>query len=226
MEIEGLGESTIEKFYKLGWLHSIADLYRLDYGEIARLEGFGDKSATNLRNAVEKAKRNPIHRLLHSLSIHHLGQKGSKLLAAEIEHVLDLKNWDLEKYQTIKDIGPVLAKNVFNFFQNEHNVELLQTMENLGVNLRQTDEDKKANVNTEGPLYGKSILFTGTLSQMTRDEAEKRAAAAGASLASGISKHLSILVVGEKAGSKLKKARELGTVEVWSEQEFLEKISD
>ena len=224
MDIEGLGESTIEKFYKLGWLHSIADLYRLDYEKIAQLEGFGEKSATNLRNAVEKAKRNPIHRLLHSLSIHHLGQKGSKLLAAEIGHVLDLQAWDLEKYQTIKDIGPVLALNVFNFFQNEHNVELLQTMEGLGVNLHQADEDKKTDVNTDGPLYGKSILFTGTLSQMTREEAEKRAAAAGASLASGVSKHLSILVVGEKAGSKLKKAQALGTVEAWSEQEFLDII--
>lgn len=226
MDIEGLGESTIEKFYKLGWLHSIADLYRLDYEKIAQLEGFGEKSATNLRNAVEKAKRNPIHRLLHSLSIHHLGRKGSTLLAAEVGHVLDLKDWDLEKYQTIKDIGPVLAQNVFNFFQNPHNIELLETMERLGVNLRQTDEDKKADVNTEGVLYGKSILFTGTLSQMTREEAEKRAAAAGASIASGVSKHLSILVVGEKAGSKLKKAQELGTVEIWSEQAFLEKTKE
>jgi DNA ligase (NAD+) len=226
MDIEGLGESTIEKFYKLGWLHSIADLYRLDYEKIAQLEGFGEKSAANLRNAVEKAKRNPIHRLLHSLSIHHLGQKAGKLLAAEVEHVLDLKNWDLEKYQTIKDIGPVLAKNVFNFFQNEHNVELLETMESLGVNLRQTDEDKKADLNTDGPLYGKSILFTGTLSQMTREVAENLAAKAGASLASGVSKHLSILVVGEKAGSKLKKAQELGTVEIWSEQEFLQKVEE
>ena len=226
MDIEGLGESTIEKFYRLGWLHSIADLYRLDYEKIAQLEGFGEKSAANLKAAVGKAKRNPIHRLLHSLSIHHLGQKGSKLLAAEIEHVLDLKDWDLEKYQTIKDIGPVLAKNVFYFFQNEHNIELLQTMESLGVNLRQTDEDKKTDVNTDGLLYGKSILFTGTLSQMTREEAEKRAAAAGASLASGVSKHLSILVVGEKAGSKLKKAQELGTVEIWTEAEFLEKTEE
>ena len=81
-------------------------------------------------------------------------------------------------------------------------------------------------VNTDGPLYGKSILFTGTLSQMTREEAEKRAAAAGASLASGVSKHLSILVVGEKAGSKLKKAQALETVEIWSEGEFLERVGD
>jgi DNA ligase (NAD+) len=224
MDIEGLGESTIEKFYKLGWLHSIADLYRLDYEKIAQLEGFGEKSAANLKAAVEKAKKNPIHRLLHSLSIHHLGRKGSTLLAAEVEHVLDLKNWDLEKYQTIKDIGPVLAQNVFNFFQNPHNIELLETMESLGVNLRQTDEDKKADLNADGPLFGKSILFTGTLSRMTREVAENLATKAGASLASGVSKHLSILVVGEKAGSKLKKAQELGTVEIWTEGEFLERI--
>ena len=226
MDIEGLGESTIERFYKLGWLRSIADMYRLDYEAIAQLEGFGEKSATNLRAAIEKAKQNPIYRLLHSLSIHHLGQKGSKLVAAEIGHVLDLKDWDLEKYQTIKDVGPVLAKNVFHFFQNEHNIELLQTMEQLGVNLQQTEADKRPDAPTEGPLLGRSILFTGTLSQMTREEAEKRAIAAGANIASGVSKHLSILVVGEKAGSKLKKAQALETVEIWSEVEFLEKILD
>ncbi len=226
MDIEGLGESTIERFYKLGWLHSIADLYRLDYDKIEHLEGFGLKSAANLRKAVEKAKSNPIHRLLHGLSILHLGQKAGKLLAAEIGHVLELRDWDLEKYQQIKDIGPVLARNVFNWFQNEHNVELLQTMEQLGVNMLQTEEDRKADVNTEGALYGRSILFTGTLSQMTREEAEKRAAAAGASLASGVSKHLNILVVGEKAGSKLKKATELGTVEIWTEGEFLERTGE
>jgi DNA ligase (NAD+) len=225
MDIEGLGASTIEKFYKLGWLHDIADLYQLDYEQIAQLEGFGEKSAANMKAAVDKAKQNPIHRLLHSLSIHHLGQKGSKLLAAEIEHVLDLKDWDLEKYQTIKDVGPVLAQNVFNFFLTEANIELFRRLDSLGVNLRQTDEDKKTDVNLDGPLYGKSILFTGTLAQMTREEAAKLAAGAGASLASGVSKHLSILVVGEKAGSKLKKAQALGTVEIWSEGEFLERIN-
>lgn len=224
MDIEGLGESTIERFYKLGWLHSIVDLYRLDYTAIARLEGFGEKSAANLRAAIEKAKSNPIHRLLHSLSIHHLGQKGARLLAAEVEHVLDLQGWDLEKYQTIKDIGPVLAGNVYAFFQNDHNIALLQTLEQLGVNLRQLEADRKPDVNTDGILYGKSILFTGTLSGMTREQAEKMAAAAGASLASGVSKHLSILVAGEKAGSKLKKAQALATVAIWTEEEFLKTL--
>lgn len=224
MDIEGLGESTIERFYKLGWLHSIADLYQLDYEKIAGLEGFGEKSAANLRKAVEKAKSNPIYRLLHSLSVHHLGQKSSKLLAAEVENVFDLQQWPLERYQEIKDIGPVLARNVYHFFQNEHNTELLRTMESLGVNMTQTPDDKKPQSVEGGPLSGKSILFTGTLTTLTRELAEQRAAAAGASLAGGVSKNLNILVAGEKAGSKLKKAQTLGTVEIWTEEEFLTRI--
>ncbi|MBK9338115.1 MAG: NAD-dependent DNA ligase LigA [Lewinellaceae bacterium] len=222
MDIEGMGESTIERFYKLGWLHSIADIYRLDYAKIAELEGFGEKSAANLQKAIEKAKGNPVYRLLHSLSIHHLGQKSSKLLAAVVEHVLDLKDWDLARYQEIKDIGPVLARNVFNFFQNEHNLDLLRTMEALGVNLHQTDEDQRPAGAADGPLVGKTILFTGTLPTLSREQAEARAAAAGASISSGVSKNLNILVVGEKAGSKLKKAEALGTVEIWTEETFLQ----
>jgi DNA ligase (NAD+) len=226
MDIEGLGESTIVRFGQMGWLHSIADLYRIDYDAVALLDGFGKKSADNLRAAIEKAKQNPIHRLLHSLSIHHLGQKAGKLLAAEVGHVLELATWDLERYQLIKDVGPVLARNVHDFFQHPSNIELLQTLESLGVNLTQTEADRKPEAATEGPLLGQTILFTGTLSQMTREQAEARATAAGASLMSGVSKHLNILVVGEKAGSKLKKAQALETVQIWSEQEFLDRISE
>jgi DNA ligase (NAD+) len=226
MDIEGLGESTIERFYQLGWLRSIADIYRFDYDAVAQLEGFGKKSADNMKTALEKAKTNPIHRLLHSLSIHHLGQKGSKLLAAEIHHVLDLKDWDLERYQMIKDVGPVLARNVHHFFHDPHNIELLRTLESLGVNLTQTEADRKPEMATEGPFAGKTILFTGTLSQMTREAAEAHAAAAGASIGSGVSKHLNILVVGEKAGSKLKKAQTLGTVEILSESEFISRCAE
>lgn len=222
MDIEGLSKATLERFIQLGWIRSLVDLYRLDYDRIAELDGFGKKSAENLRAAVEKAKKNPIHRLLHSLSIHHLGQKASKLLAAEVQHVLELRNWDLERYQEIKDVGPVLAQNVFQFFQEEQNVQLLKDLEAVGVNLHQTEEDKKPASNTEGPLAGKTILFTGTLEQMSREQAEKRAAAAGATIASGVSKNLNILVVGAKAGSKLKKAEALGTVTIWTEAAFME----
>jgi DNA ligase (NAD+) len=225
MDIESFGESTIEKFYKLGWLHSIADLYRLDFDAIAKLDGFGEKSAANMRAAIEKAKKNPIHRLLHSLSVHHLGQKASKLLAAEVSHVLDLQEWEMERYQEIKDVGPVLARNVYHFFHNPHNIDLLRTMEQLGVNLTQLEEDKKPESAAEGPLAGQSILFTGTLTGMTREAAEVMAAAAGATITSGVSKNLNILVVGEKAGSKLKKATALGTVEILDEAQFVERVS-
>ena len=221
MDIEGLSKATIDRFMQLGWIRTIADFYRLDYDAISKLEGFGKKSADNLGKAIEKAKQNPIQRLLHSLSIHHLGKKAAKLIAAEVEHVLDLKDWNLEKFTSIKEIGPVVAEKVMAFFKNDNNIAILQDMESLGVNMQPTDEDRKPVVNTEGVLAGKTILFTGSLMQYTRDTAEKVAAAAGATIASGVSKNLNILVVGEKAGSKLKKAQDLKTVEIMTEEEFV-----
>ncbi|MCB9299587.1 MAG: NAD-dependent DNA ligase LigA [Lewinellaceae bacterium] len=224
MDIEGLGKAIVERFYELGWLRTIVDVYRLDYDQIAQLEGFGEKSAANLKASVEKAKQNPIYRLLHSLSIHHLGKKVSKILAAEVKHVLDLKSWTLENFTHIKDIGPVVAENIIEFFHNEHNVQLLLEMEALGVNLRQTEDDLPKAASADAPLAGKTILFTGSLQTMSRKEAQAKAEAAGAKNISAVSSNLDILVVGENAGSKLKKARELGTVEVMTEEEFLNLI--
>lgn len=222
MDIEGLGRQIVERFYELGWLRTIADVYRLDYEKIAELEGFGEKSAANLKASVDKAKKNPIFRLLHSLSIHHVGKKVSKILAGQINHVLDLKNWTIDDFTHIKDIGPVVAENIVAFFHGESNVKLLEEMESLGVNLRQTEEDKPRNASGDGPLAGKSILFTGSLEKMSRKEAQEKAEAAGARNVSAVSAKLDILVVGENAGSKLKKARELGTVQILTEEEFLE----
>ncbi|MAT55893.1 MAG: DNA ligase (NAD(+)) LigA [Saprospirales bacterium] len=224
MDIEGLGESTIERFYELGWLHTIADIYRLDYDKIAALEGFGPKSAENLRRSIEAAKKRPLHRLLHSLSIHHLGIKASKLLAAEINYLFELAEWDEERFTRIKDIGPALAHSVMRFFHNEKNIKILREMEALGVNMHQTEEDRPKAVNTEGPLFGKTILFTGSLSRMSRKEAQAKAEAAGAKNISAVSKNLDILVVGESPGSKLKKAQALGTVQILTEDEFLELV--
>ncbi len=221
MDIDGFGKSYIERFYQQGWLRSLADIYRLDYAAIAELEGFGEKSAANLQRAIDKAKQNPIHRLLHSLSIHHLGKKVSKLIAGEVDHVLDLRDRTLEDFTNIKDVGPVVAENVIDFFAQESNVELLQEMEGLGVNMRQTEADRPQVVGENAPLLGKTILFTGTLQQMGRKEAQALAESAGAKNISAVSSNLNILVVGEKAGSKLKKAQALGSVEILTEAEFL-----
>lgn len=224
MDIEGMGKQIVERFYELGWVHNFADVYRLDYAQLAQLDGFGEKSARNLQAAIEKAKKNPIHRFLYSLCIHHLGKKVSKLIAAEINHVLELKDWQFEDFTKIKDVGPVVAKNIIDFFQTWTNLEMLAEMESLGVNLTQTEEDRPKAAAADAPLIGKTILFTGTLNKMGRKEAQEKAEAAGAKNISAVSKNLDILVVGEEAGSKLKKAQEIGTVLILTEDEFLDLV--
>lgn len=224
MDIDGFGKSYVERFHEEGWLHDISDVYNLEYDKIALLEGFGERSATKLEAAIDKAKQNPIHKLLHSLSIHHLGKKASKLIAQEINHVLDLRSWSEEAFTNIKDIGPVVAKNVIEYFSVPSNIQMLERMESYGVNLNQTEADRPVKVADDAPLAGKTILFTGTLQQMGRKEAQELAVKNGAKNISAVSSNLDILVAGEKAGSKLKKATALGTVQIMSEEEFLEMI--
>jgi DNA ligase (NAD+) len=225
MDVEGFGPSIMERFVQLGWIHNLADIYRLDYDKIAELEGFGKKSATKLREGIEKAKKNPIHRLLHSLSIHHMGKKASSLIAERVRYIPDLAKWTETDFTDIPEIGPVVTRNVMAWFANPSNMEVLKQMEALGVNMVQTAEDKPKAIAGNAPLAGKTILFTGSLTQMTREEAEEKAASAGAKNISGVSSKLNILVVGENAGSKLDKAKALGSVEIWTEEEFINKLN-
>lgn len=224
MDIDGFGAKNVERFHELGWLDNLANVYRLDYNEIAGLEGFGGKSAEKLKRSVEQAKNNPIHRLLHSLSIHHLGKRASKLLAERIGHVLELENWEKEDYLEIPDIGPVVADNVSAFFHVPDNINMLKEMETLGVNLTQTGKDKPVKVSEDAVFAGKTILFTGSLQSLTRKEAQTMAEQVGAKNISAVSSNLDILVVGENAGSKLTKAKETGTVTIMTEDEFLELV--
>ena len=225
MNIDGFGKSYVERFYDLGWIKDIADIYQLDYSAIAELDGFGEKSAKNLETAINKAKKNPISRLLHSLSIHHLGTKASQLIAERINHVLELKNWTEENFTEIKDIGPVVAKNIIAFFNQPENIALLEKMEMLGVNVYQTEEDKPIEVEEGAVLSGKTILFTGTLQTMSRKEAQEIAQKSGAKVLSGVSNNLDILVAGEKAGSKLKKAQKIPSVSIINEEAFREMVN-
>jgi DNA ligase (NAD+) len=224
MNIDGFGASHIEKFYELGWIRDMADIYNLNYEHIASLEGFGDKSAKNLQQAIENVKSNSLTRILHSLSIHHLGQRASKLLAQQIKNIFELQDWDNDRFVSIKDIGPVVAENVMAYFKDERNIQMLRRMEEYGVDMTQKEEDKPLEVAEDGSFVGKSILFTGSLQQMTRKEAQELAAKEGARNISAVSSKLDVLVVGEKAGSKLKKARDLGTVTIMTEQEFLDAV--
>jgi len=224
MDVDGFGPSIMEKFVQLGWIHNYADIYRLDYDQIAKLDGFGIKSATKLKESIEKAKKNPIQRLLQSLSIHHLGKRASQLIAEKVTYVPDLQNWSETDFTDIHEIGPVVTRNIMQWFADKKNIEILKEMEEAGVNMYQTDEDKPKLIASDAPLAGKSILFTGSLAKMTREEAQEKAEKAGAKNISSVSSKLNILVVGENAGSKLDKAKALGTVEIWTEDEFLERV--
>jgi DNA ligase (NAD+) len=224
MDIEGFGPSIMEKFVKLGWIRNIADIYRLDFNKISELEGFGKKSADKLKESIEKAKSNPIQRLLHSLSIHHLGRRASQLIAERVKYIPDLKDWSETDFTDIPEIGPVVTKNVMAWFANKEHIQMLIEMEKLGVNMYQTAEDKPKVIAADAPLAGKTILFTGSLEKMTREEAQEMAEKAGAKNISAVSSKLNILVVGENAGSKLEKAKALGTVTIWTEDEFLKEV--
>lgn len=224
MNIDGFGKSYVEKFFELGWLKDISDIYNLDYEKISQLEGFGEKSVENLESAIESAKKNPLHKLLNSLSIHHLGKKASKLIAHQISSLFDLENWSEENFVEIKDIGPVVAENVMYYFNQPENLEMLRRLEKYGVNTNQTEDDKPKQAKEGAVFSGKTILFTGSLQTMGRKQAQALAEENGARNISAISSKLNVLVVGEKAGSKLKKAQALGTVQILTEEQFLEAI--
>jgi DNA ligase (NAD+) len=218
MDIRGLGAANIEKFYKLGLLTSIPQIYQLDYEGIGQLEGFGKKSIDNLKTAIENSKTQPLHRLIFALGIRYVGETMAKTLAHAINHLLDLQNFDEEALQNLEDVGPKVAGSVVQFFKNHDNIEMLKALEVLGLSLK---NDKKEVING-GNLQGQTFLFTGTLSKLKRSEAEEMVEQNGGKIVSGVSSKLNYLVVGEDAGSKLEKAKKIATIRIISEDQFLE----
>jgi DNA ligase (NAD+) len=223
MNIDGFGPAYIDKFYQEGMLKNIADIYRLDFERIEKFEGFGKKSVDKLKQAIESSKSNPLYRLIYALGIRYVGETNSKIFAAAVEEILDLKNWSLEQLMGLREIGPKVAQAVFDTFELPDTENLIKELKTLGVNtLRLDSELPKAT--GAGILGGKTFLFTGSLSKMSRDEAEALVEANGGKNLSAVSKNLNYLVAGEKAGSKLEKAQKLG-IPILSEEAFLDLLS-
>lgn len=221
LDIRNLGDANIRRFYTLGWLKTILDIYRLDFDAIRALPKMGDKSVENLKAAIERSKQQPLNRLIFGLGIRYVGETTAKTLARAVHHLKDFQSWTEEQLCTLEDIGPKVASSVFHFFQASENIHLLTELEKLGVNLTQA-KDREAV--TGGLFSGKTFLFTGTLAQLKRNDAEARVEAKGGKILSSVSSKLNYLVVGSDAGSKLEKAKKLGTVKVLSEDEFLDMI--
>jgi DNA ligase (NAD+) len=221
MDIRGFGDANVRKFYNLGFLKDIPGIYRLPFDQIRVLEGFGEKSMTNLQSAITASKEQPLHRLIFALGIRFVGETTAKTLAHAVKHLLDLEQFLVEDFQNLEDVGPKVAGSVYQFFRNKDNIHILQELEKLGLKLK---NDKKDMIEG-GNLSGQTFLFTGTLPTLKRSEAEAFVESNGGKLMGSVSSKLNYLVAGEDAGSKLEKAKKITSVKIISEAEFLKLVN-
>lgn len=219
MNIDGMGESMIEDFYNMGYIKDVSDIYHLNQHEeeLKLLEGFGNKSITNLLTAINNSKANSLEKLIYGLGIRNVGAKVAKILAFNFNNMDNLIKANLDELTHIKDIGVVIARNVVNYFNDEKNIELIDKLKKIGLNMNYNSALIKEN----DYFKGKTFVLTGTLSNITRDEATSLIEENGGKVSSSVSKLTSAVIVGEDAGSKYNKALSLN-IPIWSEEEFLE----
>lgn len=219
MDIKNLGEANIRKFFELGLLKDIPGIYTLDFEQIGQLEGFGKKSVENLSTAIQASKQQPLHRLIYGLGIRFVGETTAKTIASRINHLLDLTRITETQLLEFEDIGVKVASSIAQFFQDPAQRNMIETLIQLGLKVEQTNHQQ-----ADGSLTGLNFLFTGTLTQLKRAEAEAMAEAKGGHILSGVSSKLNYLIVGEDAGSKLEKAKKIASIKIITEAEFIELI--
>ena len=222
MNIDGLGDRIMEDFYNFHFIGNIADIYSLkDHRkELIRLEGFGEKSISNLLEAIENSKNNSLEKLIFGLGIPHVGAKTAKILAIHFEEMEKLGQATEEELTSIPDIGDIIAKSIINYFEDQHNKAIVEELKDIGLNMRYLGEK----VEQKEEFQGKTFVLTGSLELFTRDEAEEKIEQLGGKTSSSVSKKTSAVIVGSNPGSKYNKAQELG-IPIWTEQEFNEKTS-
>ncbi len=216
MDIRSFGEANVRKFYKLGLLHDIPGVYAIDSEALEKLGGFGEKSISNLQEAIEKSKIQPLHRLIYALGIRYVGETTAKTLAQSVNNIYDLTTLSLEQLQQISDVGVKVAASIYEYFQNKENLEMLKKLESLGVQMQKKESNIK-----DGNLSGQTFLFTGTLNRLKRSVAEDAVESNGGKILGGVSSKLNYLVVGEDAGNKLEKAKKIPGIKIITEEEFL-----
>lgn len=223
MNIDGLGEKRVEAFYKEKILNSFEDIYKLHNKKdiILNMEKFGQKSYDNLIEAIENSKKNSLEKLIYGLGIRQVGEKAAKILASKYKNLDNLMNANIEELSEIKDIGPVTASAIIDFFKEESNQNMLTQLKLFGVNMTYIDNS----LDKETPFKDKTVVLTGTLSLYSRKEATELLENLGAKVAGSVSKNTDYVIYGESAGSKLDKARELG-INTLTEEEFKEMLEE
>lgn len=220
MDIEGLGEKLVNQLVDANMVSNFGELYALKLDRLMTLERMGKKSAENLLTGIEASKGRGLSRVLNAISIRHVGQRVAQILARRFNDIDGLMAADLETLSQVNEIGPIIAKSVFDFFQSSEGQEIVSQLRTAGVSLVASEEDR---VDTSGVLAGKTLVVTGSLKSFSRDEIERLIERLGGKASSSVSKKTDFLVVGEDAGSKLDKAKSLG-VSVLTEAEFLERF--
>jgi DNA ligase (NAD+) len=216
MDIEGLGYKTGLLLLDMGWVKDPGDVYKLTREQLAQLPGFADKRIDNLLSAIERSKDRPLWRLLVGLNIPHVGTHVAQVLARAFGSIDAIAKASVEEIDAVPEIGPEIARSVYEWFHDRENRKLIEKLRRAGVRMA----DERAEGPAEGPLAGKTIVITGSLLAMSRDEATRAAQDAGARVASSVSKKTDFVVVGENPGSKAAQAEQLG-VETIDEREFL-----
>ncbi|WFE71091.1 NAD-dependent DNA ligase LigA [Halomonas sp. M1] len=219
LDIDGLGEKLIEQLVDLDWVKTPADLFHLTAGQLQSLPRMGEKSSTNLVNALDKAKNTTLARFIYALGIREVGEATAANVANHFGTLQALQDADLTALETVNDVGPIVAAHIHTFFRQPHNLETLQALLDAGITWQESEV-------THGPtpLEGQTWVLTGAMDTMTRDEGKARLQLLGAKVAGSVSKKTSCLVAGEAAGSKLTKAEQLG-VEVIDEATFIERLA-
>lgn len=223
LNIENLGGETIEQLYREKLIENPADLYTLTKEQLLPLERMAEKSAQNILDGVEKSKEIPFEKVLYGIGIKHVGETVAKKLVKNFPSIEELKNATEEELCQVEDIGAKIAVSITEFFANQENLLMIERLKNYGVQL-----EKGENINDviSNILDGKTFLFTGKLSLFTREQAEEMVEKHGGKNISAVSKNLNYLIVGEKAGSKLKKAQDIGTITILDEQQFLDLVNN
>lgn len=221
MDIRGLGEANIRKFFELGLLTKVPGIYKLHFESIKQMDGFGEKSIQKLSEAIDNSRNQPLYRLINALGIRYVGETTAKVLAKSVNHLLDFCEYSIEQLKELEDVGVKVAESIFQYFRQPENIEMLKELENLGVNLKNVQQTAQE----DGSLQGLTFLFTGTLPTLKRQEAEAMAESKGGKILGGVSSKLNFLVVGEDAGSKLEKAKKIASIRILSENQFLELVN-
>jgi DNA ligase (NAD+) len=221
MDIKSFGEANVRKFFEMGLLKTIPDIYSFDVEKLSGIEGFGAKSILNLKAAIEACKSQPLHRLIYALGIRYVGETTAKALAQKVSDIFEFEKMTEEELKLMDDVGVKVAKSIFDFFSDAENIALLQKLNELGV---KTKHEKQESIT--GMLTGQTFLFTGTLSKLKRNEAEALVEKNGGKILSGVSSKLNYLITGEDAGSKLEKAKKIPGIKIMSEEEFLSMLSE